>query len=141
MPRRFFSSEVPHARVRASHGGYELEATADEEGFFDLRFELAEPLKGETEWHSVEIEVTWPLSGEGARATGSVLVPAGGRFGVVSDLDDTVVHSSATDLLRMARITLLSNAHTRLPFEGVAAFYRALQRGRSGGGGQPRFFP
>ena len=140
MTRRFLGSEVPHARVRASHGGYELEATADEEGFFDLRFELAEPLKGETEWHPVEMEVTWPRSGEGARATGSVLVPAGARFGVVSDLDDTVVHSSATDLLKMARITLLSNARTRLPFEGVAAFYQALQRGPSGGEFNPIYY-
>ena len=140
MARRFFSSEVPHARVWASHGGYEMEVTANEEGFFDLRFELAEPLKGGTGWHPVEIEVAWPRSERGARATGRVLVPAGARFGVVSDLDDTVVHSSATDLLRMARITLLSNAHTRLPFEGVAAFYRALQCGRSGDEFNPIFY-
>lgn len=140
MARRFFSSEVPHARIRAVYGEHELEAAADEEGYFDLRFELAEPLKGGTDWHPVEIEVRWPRSGEGARATGSVLVPAGARFGVVSDLDDTVVHSSATDLLRMARITLLSNAHTRLPFEGVAAFYRALQRGPSGEEFNPIFY-
>jgi phosphatidate phosphatase APP1 len=140
MARRFFSSEVPHARIRAVYGEHELEATANEEGYFDLRFELAEPLKGETDWHPVEIEVTWPRWREVARATGSVLVPAGARFGVVSDLDDTVVHSSATDLLRMARITLLSNAYTRLPFEGVAAFYRALQRGPSGEEFNPIFY-
>ena len=30
-----------------------------------------------------------------------------------------------------------SNAHTRKPFEGVAAFYRALQRGRERRGRQP----
>src|SRR5215210_9213413 len=48
MARRFWSSEIPHARVRASHGEHELEAVADEEGFFDLRFELEEPLKGST---------------------------------------------------------------------------------------------
>jgi phosphatidate phosphatase APP1 len=140
MARRFFSSEVPHARVRASHGRYETEVTADEEGFFDVRLELAQPLKGETDWYPVQIEVAWPRSERGARATGSVLVPTGARFGVVSDLDDTVVYSSATNLLRMARITLLSNAHTRLPFEGVAAFYRALQRGRSGGERNPIFY-
>jgi phosphatidate phosphatase APP1 len=140
MIRRFFSSEVPHARVRASHGGYEIEVTADEEGFFDVVFELAEPLRDETDWHPVQIEVAWPRSKGGVRATGRVLVPAGARFGVVSDLDDTVVHSSATDLLRMARITLLSNAHTRLPFEGVTAFYQALQRGLSGDEFNPIFY-
>jgi phosphatidate phosphatase APP1 len=146
MVRRFLSSEIPHARVRASlqasHRSHEIEATADEEGFFDLRFELAQPLKGDTAWHRVEIELLWPRLREAdePRATGSVLVPSGARFGVISDLDDTVVQSSATDLLKMARITLLQNAYTRLPFEGVGDFYRALQLGRSGEEFNPIFY-
>ena len=149
MARRFFSSEIPHARVRASlpgSGGHEIEATADEEGFFDLRFELAEPLAGGTGWHPIEIELLWPqaksanLVREKPRATGSVLVPAGARFGIISDLDDTVMRSDVTNLLGMARTVLLGNAHTRLPFEGVADFYAALQRGRDGGELNPIFY-
>ncbi len=141
MVRRFLSSEIPYARVRASHGGHELEVVADEEGFFDLRFDLEEPLKGSTGWHPVEIELLWPRTREaGARARGSVLVPADARFGVISDLDDTVVRSSVTNLLKMARIVLLSNAHTRLPFEGVSDFYQALQLGSSGEDFNPIFY-
>jgi phosphatidate phosphatase APP1 len=146
MARRFWSSEIPHARVRAylrlPRGEHEIEAVSDEEGFFDLRFDLEEPLEGSTGWHPVEIELLWPRTkeGNGARARGSVLVPVGARFGVISDLDDTVVRSSATDLLKMARIVLLSNAHSRLPFEGVADFYRALQLGPSGEDFNPIFY-
>jgi phosphatidate phosphatase APP1 len=40
----------------------------------------------------------------------------------------------------MARIVLLSNAHTRLPYEGVADFYRALQLGPSGEDFNPIFY-
>ena len=36
MVRRFLSSEIPHARVRAFYGGHELEMVANEEGFFDF---------------------------------------------------------------------------------------------------------
>ena len=67
-------------------------------------------------------------------------MPHGARFGVISDLDDTVVRSSATSVLKMAWIVLRNNAHTRLPFEGVAAFYRALQRGADGRGSNPIFY-
>ncbi len=150
MSRRFLSSEIPHALMRGSlktsHSLLEVEATADTEGFFDLRFELSEPLKGDTGWYPVEIELLAPRWGkdqEPVRAAGSVLVPEGARFGVISDLDDTVVQSSATDLLKMARLTLLGNAHTRLPFEGVAGFYQALQNGWSRGydGGRGEFNP
>jgi phosphatidate phosphatase APP1 len=50
------------------------------------------------------------------------------------------VRSSAANVLKMAWIVLLNNAHTRLPFEGVAAFYEALRRGADGHGYNPIFY-
>ncbi len=129
MFRRFASDEIPFARVRARFGEQELEAVTDVEGFFDHRFELATPLDPTAAWHPIEVELLWPEEGTGAQATGSVIVPTRARFGVVSDLDDTVVRSSVTNFSKMVRLTLLNNAHTRLPFEEVASFYRALQQG------------
>lgn len=142
MARRFASDEVPGARVKASFAGLEVEAVADVEGFFDARFKLTEPLAGDARWHPVEMELLSPPSPGGGtvRSTGRVLVPSGARFGVISDLDDTVVRSSATNALKMAWIVLLNDARSRLPFEGVAAFYRALQRGPSGRDYNPVFY-
>ncbi|MBD0260917.1 MAG: DUF2183 domain-containing protein, partial [Cytophagales bacterium] len=58
-----------------------------------------------------------------------LIPPAASQFGVISDVDDTILVSGVTNLLRMARLAFLNNARTRLPFAGVAAFYRALQSG------------
>ena len=55
--------------------------------------------------------------------------PPFSQFGVISDIDDTVLVTGATSMLQTARLTFLGNAYTRLPFAGVAAFYRALQSG------------
>ena len=142
MARRFASDEVAGARVRASFGGLQSETKTDAEGFFDVRFRLPEPLGGWTGWHPVELELLSPPSPGGGevRSTGQVLVPHGARFGVISDIDDTVVHSSATNVLKMAWIVLRNNAHTRLPFEGVAAFYKALQQGADGRSFNPIFY-
>jgi phosphatidate phosphatase APP1 len=142
MARRFASDEVPGARVRASFKGREVETRADEEGFFEVRLELAEPLTCPAGWHPVELELLHPPSPRRGpvRSTGQVLVPAGARFAVVSDIDDTVVRSSATNTLRMAWIVLLNNAHTRLPFAGVNVFYEALQRGTEGRDLNPIFY-
>jgi phosphatidate phosphatase APP1 len=54
-------------------------------------------------------------------------------------MDDTVLQSEVTSFLRAARMVLLENARTRLPFAGVAAFYRALRDGK-GGAGNPIFY-
>lgn len=142
MARRFGSDEVAGARVRATFGELEAETVADVEGFFEVRFRLPEPLEGSTAWHPVGLELLSPGSPGGGevRSTGQVLVPHGSRFGVISDIDDTVVHSSATNVLKMAWIVVRNNAHTRLPFEGVAAFYRALQLGADGRSFNPIFY-
>jgi phosphatidate phosphatase APP1 len=142
MARRFASDEVPHARVRASFGNLQNETVTDEEGFFEVRFGLPEPLTGPTRWHPVELELLHPQSPGGGpvRSTGQVLVPTGADFGVISDIDDTVVRSRATNVLKMAWIVLLNNAHTRLPFEGVNAFYEALRRGVEGRAHNPIFY-
>ena len=142
MARRFASDEVAGARVRASLGGLQVETRADVEGFFEVGLRLPERLDGPSGWYPVELELLDPPSPGGGKveATGEVLVPQGSRFAVISDLDDTVVRSSATNVLKMTWIVLRNNAHTRLPFEGVAAFYKALQHGKEGDSFNPIFY-
>ncbi len=141
--RRFESDEVPFARVRARFQGQAMEFVADDEGFFQARIAPPPGLEADRLWHQIELELLEPLR-EGhpaVHATGQVLVPpASAQFGVISDIDDTVVYSHATDLLRMARVVFLGNARTRLPFPGVATFYQALQAGALGSAQNPLFF-
>jgi phosphatidate phosphatase APP1 len=66
--------------------------------------------------------------------------PATARCGVISDIDDTVVRTGVLNRRRMALTLARSNAHTRLPFPGVAALYRALVDGASGADGNPVFY-
>lgn len=122
--RMIESDEVPQARLRARFDGSEQHLRADREGYF--RLEMA--ARGiEAGWHEVEVELA---DDPAVHALGRVLVPSGkAQFGVVSDIDDTVVYSHVTRKLRMLLTIALSNAHTRKPFEGVGAFYRALHRG------------
>jgi phosphatidate phosphatase APP1 len=142
MFRRFESDEVPGALVaaRAAVGG-EVRARADQEGYFEVVLDLPRPLAEPRVWEPVELELLEPAAPAGpARASGQVLVPRDPQYAVISDLDDTVLHSNATSLWQMARLTLLHNAHTRLPYEGVAGFYQALQRGRDGEAYNPVFY-
>ena len=61
---------------------------------------------------------------------GEILIPAAqSEYGIISDIDDTVLVSNVTDRLRKFTTLLSHNAHTRKPFEGVTALYQALQNG------------
>ncbi len=158
MYRRFAGEEIPGARVlvRFTDSGGEdggstdgggtdgedapTEAVTDSEGFFVVAQPLA---SAETGWREVRVDLVAPLVRGQAmgQATGQVLIPPPtAEFAVISDIDDTIVQTGATSLLTMARIVLLGNAHTRLPFQGVAAFYAALGDGASGQAQNPLFY-
>jgi phosphatidate phosphatase APP1 len=75
------------------------------------------------------------------KSTAHILVPSDdAAYGIISDIDDTIVKTGATSLIKMAKNTFLKNAHTRLPFAGVSEFYRSLQLGRNGKRNNPFFY-
>lgn len=140
--KRLESDEVPDARVVARFRNVEQELIADGEGYFSAELSLAPPLDTPG-WHGVTLELLVPPSPgpEPVRASAPVLVPpATARFGVISDIDDTVVWSNVNNKLKMLLMLARSNAHTRKPFKGVAAFYRALHNGAGGAEGNPIFY-
>ncbi|HEX6909376.1 MAG TPA: phosphatase domain-containing protein [Longimicrobium sp.] len=141
MIQRFESDEVPGARVRIHYPGGPVTVTADEEGFFEAWIHPRPELAAGALWHTLECELEHPADDPPARCRAQLLVPPPeSAFGVISDLDDTVIKTGATSLLRMARTTFLSNARTRVPFPGVAAFYRALQKGAGESPFNPVFY-
>lgn len=143
MYKRFNSAEIAGARVRACFQDVEKEALTNEEGFFDFILTPQRPLPADQAWHDVELElVEWKGAlHKPARSRGRILVPPSeAEFGIISDMDDTVIQTDAANLLRMIKTTLFSNARTRLPFKGVAAFYQALHEGRTGKSMNPLFY-
>jgi phosphatidate phosphatase APP1 len=134
VARRFNSRELSGATVRGRLGGQTATTMTDDEGYFTLQFRLDTPL--EVGWHDVELE----LPGRDTVATAPVRVVLGADFGVISDLDDTVVVTGATRLWQMLVTVLFANAHTRLPFPGVSALYRNLVRGPNGASDNPVFY-
>ncbi|HET6778730.1 MAG TPA: phosphatase domain-containing protein [Gemmatimonadales bacterium] len=138
MLKRIESDPLPHARVRARLPDREPEVAADDEGFLRARLQTGELPEG---WMPIHLELIQSQHEAPITGVAPVLVPpASAECGVISDMDDTVLQSNVTNLLRAARVTLLENARTRLPFPGVAGFYRALAAGSTGRAGNPIFY-
>ncbi|MDZ7707396.1 MAG: phosphatase domain-containing protein [Trueperaceae bacterium] len=134
--RRFASAEIAGADVAievvaaAADGrrlAAEVVARADREGHLDVIVEL--PAQAAAGWATVRYRLLDPAPRTPRPTTfdGLALIPSDDApFGVISDLDDTVLVSDATRLVRLVQRTLLQNVHHRLPFPGVAALYRAF---------------
>lgn len=142
MYRRFASREIANVRLRIHYGDNSTEAVTDAEGYFRAKLPLTPPLQF-PDWLKVNVNLTTPAAyqQEAVSAEAEVLIPPlDASFGVISDIDDTVVLTHATNFLKMARMVFLKNARSRMPFPGVAAFYQALRSGVKGNEANPIFY-
>ena len=141
--RRAEADPLPFARVTIEYQETSIAVTADDEGFFSGWIDLVTPVSGDGEWNEYKASLVEPVHPEVKTpiAEGEILVPpATARFGVISDIDDTVIQSRVSNFLQAARTVMLGNARTRLPFPGVAAFYRALRDGVGGDEKNPIYY-
>ncbi len=141
MARRFNTIEIPGVALDVEVAGDHVPATTDEEGYFRAELPAAPP--GWAGWGAARVEVAGPDRVEygGDAVEAPVLVPdPAARFGVISDIDDTVLPSGATRLWDLIRTTATNNARTRAPFPGVATFYAALTAGASGPATNPIYY-
>ncbi|NBC09445.1 MAG: DUF2183 domain-containing protein [Bacteroidetes bacterium] len=141
MISRYFSTAVPDAEVQIEFAGQQKVVHTDEAGHFAVEWTFDQPLKGG--WQPVKFIASNPLPGppDSLERHGEVWVSSGQHeYAVISDVDDTILVSHATQILRKLRLILTKNAKTRLPFPGVPAFYQALCRGRQPENRNPIFF-
>lgn len=137
------SNEIKEALLRITQGEQVWETTTDNEGYFAL--EIEKPNAPGWQQFQIELIDAPQLTAEQIAlvdtAVADLLIPQPTAvFGIISDIDDTILISEATNLLKAASLMLLHNAHTRAPFPGVAPFYRALQARHSSDPLNPIFY-
>ena len=119
----FFVKPVFKAEVVLEWEGKQISTLTEEDGFFRLEWESTESVPaGE---HKVQVRYTngkQVLSGEG-----SVIVPHVTQLGIISDIDDTLLISHSSTIIKRLLTLFRHHAGSRRAFEGVADFYRKLQ--------------
>lgn len=122
--RRFESDEVPGVALRFAFRGAQFESVSDHEGYWNLRAETPQASMSDLLWDNAMASLA---DGSLLTAQPVMQVLPRARIGIISDIDDTILHSGITDWKTAAQLTFLHNARTRKPLPGVAALYRALQ--------------
>ncbi|WP_424949378.1 App1 family protein [Deinococcus sp.] len=126
--RRLLSREIGGVTVHGALNGVQAEATSDSDGFFTLLFQAEQPF--EAGWHDARLTI--PGRERTSYARVQIVDDRGCAYGLISDLDDTVIQSDVTSIGRMLFTVLTGNARTRSPFPGVGSLYRALARHNQG---------
>lgn len=119
--RNFISPTVRDAVVRVRVDGQEFEVRTDRGGVVDARVAAAGLAPG---WHTVHLEVEG-----GGRATSAVfVVDSSERFGIICDVDDTVVVTALPRPLLAAWNSFVLDEHARNPTPGMAVLLDRITR-------------
>ncbi len=134
--RRFDSERMPGVRVDVSFQGQTATATTDANGYYQTDFTL-DKTPGGALWHEAQVRRS---EGGPAFPQAVLCVPETARFGLISDIDDTVLESNITHWQTAIQTTFLRNARTRKPLEGVGELYQSFQKGTDDAEGNPIFY-
>ena len=124
---RWETDEIAGAEVELIYGDQRRTVTTGPEGYYNARFDA------DTRYPKTDIVIA-RYTDDDASVTAThriTLAAPDAEYMIISDMDDTVIHTGITDLLLAARLTFLNNAKTRKPLAGVAGLYRELVGGGS----------
>lgn len=119
--RSFIGTHVPMLPVQIKAGDVVVETRTDRSGYLDvvIRKHGLEP-----GWQHVEIT---PISGETVTARVNILPPEQ-RYGLISDIDDTVMVTYLPRAMIAAWNTFVRHTNTRQPVPGMAELYNQLRQ-------------
>ncbi|GGW97248.1 App1 family protein [Alteromonas halophila] len=142
MLRRYQSDEIPFTDIVITLGNEERTVTTDADGYFHYQWKAPAIADIQRPWTRLTLRAADPeLPKAQAQSIVEVSVPSdSAQYAVVSDVDDTIMRTGATNFLRHTKTVLLNNAHSRELFPGTSELYNALQQGASGHAGNPFFY-
>lgn len=148
--KRFETDEVKNTGIRLKiDSSISVETTTDRNGYYHVN----EPLDNLSQYVNEEGWLPFEVSFENIalkraiinnnRFPSEMLIPSGtANFGVISDIDDTILHTGVVSSLKWKVIinTIFKRASRRDALEGTADFYHKLHRGVSGRNANPIFY-
>jgi phosphatidate phosphatase APP1 len=148
--KRFETDEIKHVGLNIKlPNNTILNASTDNDGYFKIEenFKDLKALTNEEGWLLFElsykdVSVKRTIQ-NGNRFPGEILIPSSqAQFGVISDIDDTILHTGVVSALKWKVIynSVFKHAKNRIPLEGAADFYHRLHRGLSGNSANPIFY-
>ena len=126
--QQFETDEVPGATVLATDGIRSTTLTTDEEGYATGHWTDADPppRPGHNRIEYRVLETPMGRPHPHASTTTSIRPDPAAEIGLISDIDDTVLHSEATSPLRTIYWVAFHNSFSRQPIDGVVPLYQKL---------------
>ena len=122
--RLFAIHTIADARIQLQHQSTRLETSTQEDGFFEFHWESPQELTAGFQ----SITVSY-LDKEGKvlqEVLGELYIPHSVQLGVISDIDDTILISYSSRLLKRLRVLFTRQPHSRKTFADIVHYFTLL---------------
>lgn len=138
--KRFESDEISYAPIRIEWERGSLDVQSDKEGYIIVDHpHKASLTAAESCWLPVKLQ----LPAKALEVETELLIPGEqADFGVISDIDDTVIVTGVSSRMKWRLIinSIARNVYQRRTIEGASPWYKLLQKGASGSNKNPFFY-
>lgn len=128
MMEIYNSHELPGITVRLDGYGQSVEAVTDEEGYVTFELPIDVPLPVRTIWEQVTLSTVGAEAQEPAIRVPVIAPGTDNHWGIISDIDDTVVETGATNFVKNWRRVLVESPRDRLAVPGASTLYKMIAR-------------
>ncbi len=148
--RQLESDEVRDTPIEIKlSSGKKFETHSDKEGYynFEISSEGLEKLTDKEGWLPYVVSfksdtLSKVISDQNIFPCHMLIPSADAEFGIISDIDDTILHTGVASLFKWRVIanTIFKNFDKRLPIEGTVHFYKKLRLGKNNRSINPFFY-
>jgi len=124
--RRFLINGVPDIHARISFLSMKLAIKTDNRGFFQLTTDWGLAPQDTERW--LDYHISLPELNFEDVISGKILVPSRlAQYGLITDIDDTVVHTGVSNKLKMVLKTMITNAYSKHSVRGAEHLYHLFR--------------
>jgi len=136
--RRLFRRGARDQEVLLRLGEKDYGTCTDRAGYFRFRIDAKDGLPLSGGLNSVSLRLA--DDAEVCAEADIYVAPKRAKFAVISDIDDTVMHTGVANKLMMIWRLFATGAESRVAFPGVGDFYQALHAGSGGDQDNPMLY-
>lgn len=127
MLRNFYTKPIKHKRVTIVANGVTVSTKTDKRGYFEVKLLLKQKLVAG--WHTARYYFENETAEKTACKGMFLIVGQESTYGVISDIDDTIVESYAYRFVKKLWVMLTHNETTRKTTQNISGFYGQLHAG------------
>lgn len=115
---------IPNATIRLQHGNQQMETQTQLDGFFEFHWQSNEELAAG--YHSITVSYLDENKRIVAEVSGKLYIPHSVQIGIISDIDDTILISYSSRMLKRLRVLFTRQPRSRKTFSDIVRYFNLL---------------